>query len=116
MMFYLKVSHSGERGLDLEPLLLVFPCSWILLCKRDPHSGVVQAGCAAPHGSMSGMVVALPGVPLVSPSTAGVAGTVWGSKTRSCRKLQECCPSRFSLRPRRQHSTPYCKWVCASWV
>lgn len=32
MMLYLKLI-SGERGLIPEPLLLVFPCIWILLCK-----------------------------------------------------------------------------------
>lgn len=60
MMFNLKLSHSGEKGLILEPLLLVLPCSWILLCKRAPHSGVVQAGRTGPLGSLSGMVGSCP--------------------------------------------------------
>lgn len=52
MMFYLKLSHRGERGLILEP----FPYSWVPLGKQTLHSGVAQTGHAAPLRSMSGMV------------------------------------------------------------
>lgn len=31
IMFYLKLSHSGERELVLEHLILVLACSWIPL-------------------------------------------------------------------------------------
>lgn len=67
--------------------------SWFSLaagfsCVSEPHTLVLsKQDVLVPLAACQEWWVAVPGVPLVSPSTDRVAGTVWGPKARE--RLQE---------------------------